>query len=39
MANIGKRTTQIREGVDPAKAYPLADAVKMVKERAKAKFD
>ena len=29
----------IREGVDPAKAYPLTDAVKMVKERAKAKFD
>jgi large subunit ribosomal protein L1 len=30
---------QIRDGVDPAMAYPLADAVKMVKERAKAKFD
>jgi large subunit ribosomal protein L1 len=36
---IGKRTKKIREGVDPAKAYPLAEAVKMVKERAKAKFD
>ena len=36
---LGKRTTKIREGVDPAKAYPLAEAVKMVKERAKAKFD
>ena len=36
---IGKRTTKIREGVDPAKAYPLDEAVKMVKERAKAKFD
>lgn len=36
---LGKRTTKIREGVDPAKAYSLADAVKMVKERAKAKFD
>ena len=35
----GKRTKAIREGVDPAKAYPLAEAVKMVKERAKAKFD
>jgi large subunit ribosomal protein L1 len=35
----GKRTKKIREGVDPAKAYPLDEAVKMVKERAKAKFD
>ena len=35
----GKRTKKIREGVDPAKAYPLVEAVKMVKERAKAKFD
>ena len=39
MSNLGKRTTKIREGVDPAKAYALPDAVKMVKERAKAKFD
>ena len=39
MANIGKRTKKAREGVDPAKAYPLAEAVKLVKERAKAKFD
>ena len=37
--SIGKRTKKIREGVDPAKAYPLDEAVKMVKERAKAKFD
>lgn len=36
---LGKRTKATREGVDPAKAYPLAEAVKMVKERAKAKFD
>ncbi len=35
----GKRTKAIREGVDPAKAYSLDEAVKMVKERAKAKFD
>ena len=35
----GKRTTTIREGVDRDKAYPLEEAVKMVKERAKAKFD
>jgi large subunit ribosomal protein L1 len=31
--------TKLRDGVDREKAYPLADAVKMVKERAKAKFD
>ena len=36
---IGKRTKATREGVDPAKAYPLAEAVQLVKERAKAKFD
>ena len=36
---IGKRMKKIREGIDPAKAYPLPEAVKMVKERAKAKFD
>jgi large subunit ribosomal protein L1 len=35
----GKRIRAAREGVDPAKAYPIAEAVKMVKERAKAKFD
>jgi len=39
MAKLGKRTTAIREGVDRAKLYPLEEAVKMVKERAKAKFD
>jgi large subunit ribosomal protein L1 len=36
---IGKRTKKVREGVDPAKAYPLEEAVNMIKERAKAKFD
>src|SRR6202007_1006644 len=36
---IGKRTKQAREGVDREKLYPLTEAVKMVKERAKAKFD
>ena len=35
----GKRLKAARQGVDPRKAYPLADAVKMVKSRAKAKFD
>ena len=36
---IGKRTKAIREGVDRDKSYPIAEAVKLVKERAKAKFD
>ena len=39
MAQLGKRTTAIRQGVDRTKLYPLDEAVKMVKERAKAKFD
>jgi large subunit ribosomal protein L1 len=39
MATIGKRTRAAREGVDRTKLYPLDQAVKMVKERAKAKFD
>jgi large subunit ribosomal protein L1 len=39
MANIGKRTRTAREGIDRTKLYPLDQAVKMVKERAKAKFD
>src|ERR1700740_1699385 len=36
---IGKRLTKAREGVDREKMYPLDQAIKMVKERAKAKFD
>src|ERR1700723_375947 len=36
---IGKRLKKAREGVDREKLYPLADAIKIVKERAKAKFD
>jgi len=39
MSGIGKRTTKAREGINREKLYPLTDAVKMVKERAKAKFD
>jgi large subunit ribosomal protein L1 len=39
MSTLGKRTRSIREGVDREKLYPLQEAVKMVKERAKAKFD
>src|SRR6201995_3580096 len=36
---IGKRLNKAREGVNREKLYPLADAIKMVKERAKSKFD
>src|SRR5213079_3151915 len=36
---IGKRLKKAREGVNREKLYPLADAIKMVKERAKSKFD
>ena len=39
MAYLGKRTVAARQGVDRMKLYPLEEAVKMVKERAKAKFD
>jgi len=35
----GKRTTEIEKGIDRKRLYALNDAVKMVKERAKAKFD
>ncbi len=39
MAKIAKRVKKVREGVDPAKLYALDEAVKMLKQRAVAKFD
>jgi large subunit ribosomal protein L1 len=39
MPKPGKRMRSAREGVDREKSYPLEEAVKLVKERAKAKFD
>ena len=39
MSSNGKRIVKAREGVDPAKSYSLDEAVKIVKDRAKAKFD
>jgi large subunit ribosomal protein L1 len=39
MSNPGKRLKTAREGVDREKAYALDEAVKVVKSRAKAKFD
>lgn len=39
MAKAGKRYKNAKEGIDPKQLYGVTDAVKMVKERAKAKFD
>jgi large subunit ribosomal protein L1 len=39
MATHGKRTMNAREGVDRTKLYPIEEAVKLVKDRANAKFD
>jgi len=39
MAKVAKRTVKAREGVDRNKSYSLAEAVKLVKDRATAKFD
>jgi large subunit ribosomal protein L1 len=39
MPRIAKRIRTAREGIDRNKLYTLEDAVKMIKERAKAKFD
>ena len=36
---VGKKLAKAREGIDREHLYPLTDAVKMVKERASAKFD
>ncbi|MBN9014158.1 MAG: 50S ribosomal protein L1, partial [Rhizobiales bacterium] len=36
---IGKRLKKSREGIDRTKLYPLADAIKLIKERATSKFD
>ncbi|MEB3702735.1 50S ribosomal protein L1 [Candidatus Bealeia paramacronuclearis] len=39
MAKVGKRLKKAYEGLDPNSIYSLKDALKMVKERAKTKFD
>jgi large subunit ribosomal protein L1 len=39
MANISKRTKALRTKVDRDKTYPVADAIKLVKEGASAKFN
>jgi large subunit ribosomal protein L1 len=39
MTKLGKRTEKVREGVDRMKLYTIDEAVQMIKDRAKAKFD
>ncbi len=39
MAKKGKRLGAAAEGIDRDRSYPLTDAVKLVKDRAKVKFD
>ncbi len=39
MSQAGKRVRNARAGIDRIKLYPLEEAVKLVKERANAKFD
>ncbi|HWO87377.1 MAG TPA: 50S ribosomal protein L1 [Stellaceae bacterium] len=39
MAKTGKRLTKAYEGIDPIVARPLEDALKLIRERASAKFD
>ncbi len=39
MAKIAKRIAQSREGIDPNKAYALSEALQLLKDRSKVKFD
>ena len=39
MAKLGKRLKTARQGVDREKFYAIDEAIKLVKDRAKAKFD
>src|SRR5262249_4556749 len=39
MQKAGKRIRTARDGIERTKLYPVDEAVKLVKERAKAKFD
>src|SRR5688500_5766861 len=39
MAKVGKKIAKAREGIDRNKLYKLDEAIKMVKDRASAKFD
>lgn len=39
MAKLTKRFSKARDGIDSTKSYPIEEAIKLVKERATAKFD
>jgi large subunit ribosomal protein L1 len=39
MAHISKRTKELRVKIDRSKAYPITEAIKLVKEGASAKFN
>ena len=39
MTHVGKRMAKANDGIDRNRSYPVAEAVKMVKGRATAKFD
>jgi large subunit ribosomal protein L1 len=39
MAKLSKRMSKVREGLDRSTSYALPEAVKLIKERAAAKFD
>src|SRR5918996_1367636 len=39
MSKISKRVAKTRDGLDPAKSYDLNAALKLIKQRAIAKFD
>ncbi|TIS62112.1 MAG: 50S ribosomal protein L1 [Mesorhizobium sp.] len=39
MAKIAKRVAKSREGIDPNKAYALNEALQLLKDRSKVKFD
>ncbi|CAM5603932.1 50S ribosomal protein L1 [Mesorhizobium sp. UC22_110] len=39
MAKIAKRVAKTREGIDPNKAYGLGEALQILKDRSKVKFD
>src|SRR5690606_28479441 len=39
MAHVGKKIAKAREGIDRNKLYKLDEAIKLVKDRASAKFD
>jgi len=39
MTHVGKRVVKNQEGIDRVKLYPVDEAIKLIKERANAKFD